>query len=83
MGEVTKFHIVKAGAVASEEIVQVLEAQLADAKKGRITGIAYAYVTNDGQCTTGWQAMAGEESHMGLGVMKLFHRYCHENTEID
>lgn len=81
MGDVKTFSVIATAPATSEEIVGLLEAMLEEAKSGHLTGLAYAYATREGKCSTGWEAMDGHENTMAVGIMQLFHRYGQMSAE--
>jgi hypothetical protein len=80
MGDIKTFSVISTTPATSQEIVEILEAMLEEAKSGHLTGLAYAYSTREGQCLTGWESMAGHENTMAVAIMQLFYRYGQEST---
>lgn len=60
---------------ANEDLVAALESLLDRAKKGEITGLAWAGVTGNNHLMNGWDGAGGTVFSLGASIMALHSRY--------
>lgn len=58
----------------NQELVEMIEAMLDDAKAGRMIAGAFVTVKPDGQCMTAWKG-DGSQNALASGILTLLHRY--------
>lgn len=63
------------GPKPDKEIIGTLEDLLERAKVGAIQGLAYAYVHDDGERSTGWTTTDDDVSRLAHAIMVLNHRF--------
>ena len=78
--QVVELKTTRVGHPDNDDIIERLEVMLDKAKRGELGGVAYAYVSGSKQ-TTGWRAHKGEESHLGMSIMRLGWIYARDNSE--
>lgn len=59
----------------NEDLVDLLEELLTDAKSGHLRGLAYASTNVDGTNGTGWIGSDGARDPLATSIMILNHRY--------
>ncbi|MEJ8571230.1 hypothetical protein [Microbaculum marinum] len=75
MADISTIH---GGTVPGEpdaDVIEDLERLLAQARRGSLTGFAYAAIHLDGTKATGWSGVAGTRDPLAAGISILQARY--------
>lgn len=59
----------------NEELIEILERQLNDAREGRLLAAAYVITFVDKRTRTGWSNTIDTDDAIGAGILTLMHRY--------